>query len=52
MPSVEVRWNENSGASQRLSYYYGCGAADDGRTGEALRGAVKELPIAAFIKAG
>ncbi|KQN81425.1 hypothetical protein ASE90_12615 [Sphingomonas sp. Leaf67] len=51
MPSVDIRWNEISGASQRLSYYFGCGAADDGRTGAALRGAVKELPITSFIAA-
>ncbi|KQN00362.1 MULTISPECIES: DUF6438 domain-containing protein [unclassified Sphingomonas] len=52
MPSVEVRWSELSGASQKLSYYYGCGAADGGRTGEALRGAIGELPVASYIKAG
>ncbi|WP_230769353.1 DUF6438 domain-containing protein [Sphingomonas sp. Leaf4] len=52
MPSVEVRWSELSGASQKLSYYYGCGAADGGRTGEALRGAISELPVASYIKAG
>ena len=51
MPSVEVRWSEASGAAQKLSYYYGCGMADGGRTGEALRAAVKELPIADYIKA-
>ncbi len=52
MPSVEVRWSEASGGAQRLSYYYGCGAADGGRTGEALRGAIGELPVGGFIKAG
>lgn len=49
MPSVEVRWNEMSGASQALSYYYGCGAADNGATGNALRAAPAELPVADLI---
>lgn len=50
MPSVDVRWNELSGASQHLSFYYGCRMRDQ-RMNEALRSAPNELPIREYIEA-
>jgi len=49
MPSVDIRWNEMSGASQHLSLYYGCRMHDQAMN-EALRSAPNELPIRAFIE--
>lgn len=49
MPSVDVRWNELSGAAQHLSFYYGCRMRDQ-RMNEALRAAPNELPIRQFIE--
>lgn len=50
MPSVEVRWSELSGASQRLSYYFGC-RMEDSAMRDALRTAPDALPIAELIGA-
>ncbi len=47
-PSVDIRWTEISGGSQRLSYYYGCRSVD-GAMADTLRAAPADLPIAAFI---
>jgi hypothetical protein len=49
MPSVDIRWNEASGASQHLSFYYGCAMLNQAMN-EALRSAPNELPIRAFIE--
>lgn len=49
MPSVDIRWNEASGASQHLSFYYGCRMLDQ-QMNEALRSAPNELPIRQFIE--
>ena len=48
MPSVDIRWNEASGASQHLSFYYGCAMWNQAMN-EALRSAPNELPIGQFI---
>ncbi|KQM27827.1 hypothetical protein ASE57_05630 [Sphingomonas sp. Leaf11] len=50
MPSVDIRWNEISGAAQHLSLYYGCRMHDQAMN-EALRSAPNELPIRQFIEA-
>ncbi|MEH3040148.1 MAG: DUF6438 domain-containing protein [Sphingomonas paucimobilis] len=50
MPSVDVRWNEASGASQHLSFYYGCRMREQAMN-EALRSVPNELPIRQFIEA-
>ena len=49
MPSVDIRWNEPSGASQHLSLYYGCRMHDQAMN-EALRSAPYELPIRGFVE--
>ncbi|PXA97124.1 hypothetical protein DMC47_15480 [Nostoc sp. 3335mG] len=49
MPSVDVRWNERSGAAQHLSFYYGCRMRDQAMN-EALRSAPNELPIRGYIE--
>ncbi len=49
MPSVDIRWTEASGASQHLSFYYGCAMSNQAMN-EALRSAPNELPIKAFIE--
>lgn len=48
MPSVDVRWNEISGASHHLSFYRGCGQGNEAMAA-ALAAAPDLLPIADYI---